>query len=119
MTTIQETEVNIVAEGTKIEGRVLFDRISRVNGILVGEVNAKEGSTLILSETAMVEGSIDADILIVDGYVSGDICAKTKVVISKTGRVIGNIKTFSLTVEFGAFFEGRCAMPRADLGETK
>jgi len=107
---IHESSVNMVAEGTRLEGKVIFDQIARVNGVLVGEVRAKDGSTLILAETAVVEGSIDADTLMVDGYVHGDIQAKSKVVISRTGRVVGNIKTGSLILEFGAYFEGRCTM---------
>jgi cytoskeletal protein CcmA (bactofilin family) len=110
-----ETHVNMVAEGTRIEGQVVFDHVSRVNGVLIGEVRAKEGSTLILSETAVVEGNIDADILMIDGYVHGDVVAKTRVVVSRTGRVVGNIKTPSLTMEFGAYFEGRCAMETASV----
>lgn len=118
MTHLQETAINIVAEGTRIEGQVTFDQISRVHGVLVGEVRAKEGSTLILSETAVVEGNIEADTLIIDGYVHGDVFAKTRVVISRTGRVVGNIKSSSLSLEFGAYFEGRCAMPNTGITST-
>ncbi|MGZ3699378.1 MAG: bactofilin family protein, partial [Bdellovibrionota bacterium] len=107
---VLETSVNILGEGTRIEGKVLFDHISRVHGTLKGEIRAKEGSTLILSDSSVVEGNIDADTLMVDGYVQGDITARTRVVISRTGRVVGNIKTPLLTVEFGAYFEGRCLM---------
>jgi cytoskeletal protein CcmA (bactofilin family) len=107
---IQETAINIVGEGTRIEGEVLFDRITRVHGVLVGKVRAKEGSTLILGETAVVEGDVDADTLVIDGYVQGDVSARKRVVISRTGRVIGDIHSPSVRVEFGAYFEGRCAM---------
>ena len=110
MTEIAETSSNIVAQGTRMEGKICFDNLSRVHGTLVGEVSSTEGSTLVLSETALVEGSINADTLIVDGFVRGDITAKTRVVLSGTGRVIGNIKTPSLTIEFGAYFEGRSLM---------
>lgn len=113
--TWHETSINIVAEGTRIEGRVVFDHISRVHGVLIGEVRSNEGSTLVLSETAVVEGNIEADTLIIDGYVHGNVTAKTRVVISRTGRVVGNIKTASLTVEFGAYLEGRCTMNEQNL----
>lgn len=109
-TAIQESAINVVAEGTRIEGKVTFDHISRVHGTLIGEVHAKDGSTLVLSESSMVEGDIDADTLLVDGYVHGDIHARTRVIISRTGRVVGNIETKSLKLEFGSYFEGRCAM---------
>jgi cytoskeletal protein CcmA (bactofilin family) len=107
---IRETAINILSEGTRIDGDVTFDQVARVHGVLHGKVKAKDGSTLILSETSVVEGDIDADTLMIDGYVLGEVRAKTRVVISRTGRVIGNIKTPSLSVEFGAFFEGRCLM---------
>ena len=105
-----ETTINIIAEGTRVEGEIVFDHICRVPGTLVGKVRAKKGSTLILSETAVVEGNIEADILVIDGYVSGDVSAKTRVVISRTGRILGNINTPSLTLEFGSYFEGKCSM---------
>jgi cytoskeletal protein CcmA (bactofilin family) len=107
---IQETSINIVGEGTRVEGEIVFDQVTRVHGVLVGKIRAKEGSTLILGETAVVEGNIDADTLIVDGYVLGDVSARKRLVISRTGRVIGNIHAPNVRVEFGAYFEGRCAM---------
>ena len=110
MSTFQETAVNMISENTRIEGQVIFDQISRVHGVLIGEVRAKDGSTLILSETAVVEGNIEADTLIIDGYIHGNVFAKSRVVISRTGRIVGNVKTRSLVLEFGAYFEGRCSM---------
>ena len=107
---ISESTVNFVAEGTRIEGKMTFGKISRVYGVLVGEVRASPGSTLILAETGVVEGNIEADTLMVDGYVCGDIIARTRVIISRTGRVIGNIKAPSMALEFGGYFEGKCMM---------
>ncbi len=115
---IQESSINVIAEGTRLEGKIYFDHVSRVHGELKGEIFAKEGSTLILSETAYVEGDIHADTLIIDGFVQGNIEAKSKVVLSTTGRVIGNITAPSLSIGFGAFFEGESRVEKrsADLG---
>ena len=110
MNHLEETQINMVSEGTRIEGEMTFDQISRIHGILIGQVRSKTGSTLILSETGVIDGSIEADILIIDGYVKGNITTNTKVIISKTGRVIGSIETPSLILEFGAYFEGECKM---------
>ncbi len=107
---IEETQVNIITEGTRLHGNLIFDKISRVHGELNGEITAKQGSVLILGETAIVEGNISADTLIIDGYVKGEVKAKTKVTLSRTCRVIGNITTPSLIVEFGAHFEGQSKM---------
>jgi cytoskeletal protein CcmA (bactofilin family) len=106
---ISELDINIIAEGTRVEGKISFDQITRVHGVLIGEVKSKKGSTLILSETSLVEGKITADILVIDGYVRGDIVAESRVVLSRTGRVIGNIHSPCLVLEFGAYFEGNCS----------
>lgn len=113
-----ESAINIIGEKTRLEGKLVFDDTSRVHGTLVGEVLAREGSTLILAETSLVEGNISADTLIVDGFVQGDIVARTRVMISRTGRVVGNIRAPSLKLEPGSYFEGRSRMddsgPAAD-----
>jgi cytoskeletal protein CcmA (bactofilin family) len=105
---INETSVTLISEGTQLQGNLRFNDVSRVHGRLKGDIIAEDGSTLILGETSVVEGKIQADTLVVDGYVHGDIFARTKVVLSRTARVIGNIRTASLKVEFGAYFDGKC-----------
>src|SRR5690606_28692184 len=55
---VRESAINIIAEGTRLEGTVTFDQVARVHGTLSGEVRANPGSTLILAETAVVEGNI-------------------------------------------------------------
>jgi len=108
MSDIYESAINIVSEGSEIRGEITFDQVTRVHGVLKGEVFAREGSSLILAENSMVEGNIHADTLWIDGFVRGDISARTLVVISRTGRVIGNIRAKNLKLEFGGYFEGRC-----------
>lgn len=107
---ISESSINLIAEETRIEGKITFDQVTRVHGTLIGEVIAKPESTLILSQTGVVEGTIQADTLIVDGFVRGDITATSKVTLSSAGRVIGNIKTPALVIDYGAYFEGNSLM---------
>lgn len=106
---MDETTINLIAEGTRLEGRIILERLTRVNGTLVGEVHARPGN-LILSETAVVEGNIFAETLWIDGYVHGNIECSGKVTVSRTGRVQGDIRARSVELEFGAFFEGKCMM---------
>lgn len=112
---MNEGSINLIAEGTRLEGEIHFSDVTRVHGTLVGKVHARPGSTLVLCETALVEGDIQADHLIIDGFVRGEIEATGAVKISSTGRVVGNIKTESLTIDFGAYFEGTCAMSQASI----
>jgi cytoskeletal protein CcmA (bactofilin family) len=106
---MNETAINIISEGTRLEGKFYFEEVCRVFGILVGEVHAAPGSTLILGDSSMVEGDVYADTLIIDGYVKGNIVSSGKVLISASGRVIGTIKTPTLKLEPGSYFEGHCS----------
>lgn len=115
MTELVESNVNIISESSKIEGRIELRDVSRVHGQLVGEVICPKGSTLILAETSLIEGNIQGDTVMVDGYVKGQILASTKVVLSSTARVFGNIHTPSLQIEFGAYFEGTTLMDQKAL----
>ncbi len=110
MNTPHESSINIIAEGTRIEGKMIFDQVTRFHGTLRGEAHARDGSTLILAESALIEGEVHADTLLIDGFVQGNVRAKTRVLISGTGRVVGDIQTPSLKLEFGAYFEGKCNM---------
>ncbi len=115
MNEILETSVNLVAAGTQIDGTVQFNEVTRVFGTIRGRVVAREGCVLVIGESGIVEGDIQADTLFVDGFVHGDIRALTRVVVSRTGRVVGNIETPSLQIDFGAHFEGLCGMENARL----
>jgi cytoskeletal protein CcmA (bactofilin family) len=110
MTDLREESINIIAIETRIEGKVLFDKTTRVHGTLVGEIKSKPGSTLIIAESASVDGNIHGDTVFIDGFVRGDIDARTRVVVSGTGRVLGNITAPSVAIDFGGYFEGKCLM---------
>ncbi|MBI3534000.1 MAG: polymer-forming cytoskeletal protein [Deltaproteobacteria bacterium] len=110
MTTIEETTLTIIAEETKLEGKLQLNHITRIHGTISGDVIAKKGSTVILCETGVIEGNIQGDEVIIAGFIKGDISATSKIVLASSGRVIGNIKTPSLSLEHGAYFEGNSQM---------
>ncbi len=110
MEILSESALTWIDPKTRIEGRIFFDQVARFHGALLGEAHAAPGSTLILCESAIIEGNIFADTLLIDGYVHGNIEAKTRVVVSRSGRVLGNIQSPSLQLDFGAYFEGECRM---------
>jgi len=115
---LNETAINLISCDSHFEGTLTLEAISRINGVLKGKIRAKPGSTLILSETAVVEGEIQADTLFIDGYVEGKIHATSKVIISCTGRVVGEINTPSLVIEPEAYLEGRCKMVKVTAAEN-
>lgn len=107
---INETEVTVVGENVHLNGTLDLSGVVRVYGKLSGEIHATSHSALILMESSVVEGSLDVDTLVIAGFVRGDIRAKTRVSIEGTGRVIGNIETPAIAINFGAYLEGETKM---------
>lgn len=102
-----ESEITLLSQGSLIKGDVTFDRMTRVHGRIEGRVKGLTGSVIVIGETASVHGEIDGDEVIVDGFVYGDISASSKVTISESGRLIGNVRAPKFEVKFGSHFEGK------------
>jgi cytoskeletal protein CcmA (bactofilin family) len=102
-----ESEVTLFSQGSLIKGDVTFDRMTRIHGRVEGRVFGLKGSVIVVGETASVHGEVEGDEVIIDGFVHGNVTAHTKVTISESGRLIGNVKSPKFEVKFGAHFEGR------------
>ncbi len=102
-----ETELNILSPHSSLEGKIHLEKTTRLHGTIRGEVKCAAGSTLIVTETGSIEGTVEADAMIIDGFVRGDVKAKNQVRITRSGRFMGTIECKTLAVEFGAYFEGK------------
>lgn len=116
---IEETEISIISENSRLEGKIQFNSITRVHGVIHGDIFSSPGSTLILAESSMTEGNIQADTLMISGFVKGDIKASQQVILSPTARVAGTIESPSLVMEFGARFEGKCKTTLSNRSRSK
>lgn len=113
-----ESEVTLLSQGSLIKGELTLDQVTRLHGRVEGKVHGLEGSVIVVGETASVHGEIDGDEVIIDGFVHGNVRARTKVTVSESGRLLGNVKAPKFEVKFGAHFEGR-AETRAQPAKEK
>ena len=104
-----ESELTMLSQGSLIKGDLTFDQMTRLHGRVEGRVMGLKGSVIVVGETASVHGEIDGDEIIIDGFVHGNVRARTKVTVSESGRLIGNVKSPKFEVKFGAHFEGQAA----------
>ena len=84
-------------------GDLQTDGHIEVEGRVIGNVS---GRTVTVGERGQVEGSILAESVTILGTAVGPIQAN-KVLIGKSSQVVGNIFHNELTVEPGAYHEGR------------
>jgi len=98
----------IIEEGCKLEGNLSFNGVARIAGIVNGSVFSND--TVIISEAAVVNADITADVILISGIVKGNIKASSRVEIIKPARFEGTIATPSLVVEDGVIFHGTTKM---------
>ncbi|NKC00601.1 MAG: polymer-forming cytoskeletal protein [Pseudomonadales bacterium] len=104
----------MIGQSIQIKGTVTGAENLVIEGTIEGSVELPDHD-LTVGESGQVTADLDAKNVKVDGQVTGDIKGSEKVVISKTGRVRGNITAPRVTLEDGAKFKGSIDM---DPGET-
>lgn len=103
------TVQSALSAGSKVEGKLTFDRPVRIDGELIGEVKAKDALILIGPE-AKVKATLEVAYLVVLGTVEGTVKATEKVDLMAGGRIIGDIETPRVSIQDGGILNGRCSM---------
>ncbi len=100
---------SLIAQGTRIQGDLLFAEGLRIDGEVVGNVRAAaEGaSLLIVSEVASVTGSIEADHVIINGHVKGPVVARQLLELQPKARIEGDVSYRAIEMHQGATIEGQ------------
>src|SRR5215471_9508353 len=97
----------VIAEGLKIIGNVNADGAVEVNGQVDGDLHC---ASLIVSPKALISGGIKARSVVVNGKVEGPISGED-VILKSHAFVTGDIHAQSLSIERGAYFDGRSLRP--------
>lgn len=107
-TPIPSGQVNIIGQGTTIEGGLIASSDVRIAGRVVGNVQV-EGKTVVTPE-GEVEGEIRSTHADIAGYVQGEVIVEERLILKGTARVDGDLHTKKLVIEDGATFTGKCDM---------
>jgi len=99
-----------LGKNTSFEGKMGFEGMARLDGKFDGEIFS--GDILIIGETAVINAEINVHTLVVDGKVSGNVSATSKIEIHSSGTLYGNIATPTLVIEEGGLFDGTCKMDK-------
>lgn len=94
----------IIEEGCRFEGNLSFNGIVRIAGVVTGSIFSND--TLVISESAIINADINANVILITGTVKGNIKATSRVEIKKPARFEGTITSPSLIVEEGVIFHG-------------
>lgn len=98
----------LVGRGTEIRGSLAFTGGLHVDGNIVGNVVAEEGSSaiLILSELGRIEGEVNVPNMVLNGKVVGDIYASSRVELAPKARIKGSVFYNLIEMSVGAEVNG-------------
>lgn len=102
-TAVRRSTPSIIGADCTFTGDILSEGEVQIDGRLEGDVRCRN---LIIGEQGSVTGEISTETVTVLGTVTGQITAQT-VALARTARILGDITHDSLSVEVGAYVEGR------------
>lgn len=104
--------INIINEGTLIKGDIVANGDIRIDGELIGNIDAK--GRLVIGPNGKVDGKINCNNVEVSGYVKGKVKVLEMLTMKSSAKIHGDVIAGKLSVEPGSMFTGTCSM-----GETK
>ena len=104
-------------EGSEIDGKYTFTGTVLLNGTFQGEIASPD--TLIIGERGVVNASVRAGTLVVNGELVGNVHASERVELTGKARVFGDLESPVIVLNEGVMFEGHCRMPKAAAESTR
>lgn len=108
--------MTLLDKDAQFEGKLTFEGKVQILGKFRGEIFS-EGA-LIIGEGAEVDAQIDIHTVIIQGQVTGNIQAKSRIEMHPPAVVKGEISSPNLVISEGALFEGSCSMGRETSGQV-
>ncbi len=103
--------VGLIGEGIEVTGQINFEGTLRIEGSVKGTISSVNG-TVSVGQGGVVEADVKTNTCVVDGVLTGDLIATTRVEISRNGRVTGKVMTKDLVIVQGGIFEGNLDMTK-------
>lgn len=96
----------LIGKKTSFEGVLNSSDTIRIDGKFRGEIKTNED--LMIGENAQVEALVEANSVLIEGSLNGNIVVKGKVELASTGKLYGDILVGNLVIMEGAIFNGNC-----------
>ena len=96
---------NVLASDVEIKGNLKFSGELTFDGKLDGEVQTD--GVLNLGDSAIINGNVSAQSVVVRGKMNGNINAKEKIEIKAKTELFGDIRASKLVIEEGVTYVGK------------
>ena len=107
---------SLLSKKVKIEGEIQGDEDLHVEGHFKGSI--KISGNIFVGPTGVVEADVEANNVIIQGQVKGNVLARRQLEIQSNGQLSGDCRATSIDIKEGAIFEGRSNMLRSSASPT-
>src|SRR5258708_4744789 len=91
-----------------VEGRGRAEGDLRVGGVVEGEVEVT--GDVEIDDMAKVTASVSGGDVNVRGHLTGPVLARKRLVVARSGALIGDVRVARLVIQDGATFSGKISM---------
>jgi cytoskeletal protein CcmA (bactofilin family) len=109
----------LIGKHASVQGHIEFFGGLHIDGRVIGNVAAAAGAdaSLSVSEDGVIEGSVEARNVVLNGRVNGDILASERVILGAKARVRGDVHYGVIEMAHGAEISGKL-VPRNGVAVT-
>jgi cytoskeletal protein CcmA (bactofilin family) len=101
---------SLLSKKVSIVGDIQGNEDLHVEGRFKGSI--KISGNIFVGQTGVVEADVEADNIIIQGKINGNVVARQQLEIQSPGQLIGDCSAQSIDIKEGAIFEGRSNMLR-------
>lgn len=108
----------IIGRSLILKGELSANEDLLIEGQFEGTVNLQD-HCLTVGANGKVKAEINARQVIILGSVNGNVNAREKIEVRRTGNVVGDLTSASVSIEEGAYFKGSIDILRADVRDER
>ncbi|MCI0486789.1 MAG: polymer-forming cytoskeletal protein [Blastocatellia bacterium] len=109
------SDLGWIGRDIEVKGDILFVERLQIDGKVTGRLSSENG-TLVVGDSGEIEAQVQVGVCVIHGLLHGDLVARSRVEIHRTGKVYGDVVTPVLLVEEGAMFNGAIKMSQEPSG---
>ena len=108
-----EPNRTVLGPSVTLRGELTADEDLAIEGQFDGTIHLRD-HCLTVGPQGQVKAEIEASRVIVQGAVTGNITARERIEIRKTGKVMGDLVAPGIAIEDGAYFKGSIEILREE-----
>ncbi len=99
-------EISVLSTGLNFRGTLELSDEAHIYAKVDGEIHGQPNSKIIIRDQATIKGVIHGDRITIEGFVEGKIIGESHVHVTSTGRVFGEIRAQTFSMDLGGTHQG-------------